>query len=77
MAIHKPLTFRIHAECHAQLAQREIAGLPFDRASNVLQMAEPAQPGLVAMCGLIMHHDFALAGERSGHLTANIHPCHA
>jgi len=69
MAIHKPLTFRIRAELYAQLAQMEIAGLPFDRALNVLQVAEPAQSRLLAMRALIKHHDFALAGERSGLFT--------
>jgi type II secretory pathway component PulF len=69
MAIHKPLTFRVRAELYAQLAQMEMAGLPFDRALNVLQVAEPAQSRLQAMRALIGHHDFALAGERSGLFT--------
>lgn len=69
MAIHKLLTFRIRAELYAQLAQMEMAGLPFDRALYVLQVAEPAQSRLLAMRALIKHHDFALAGERSGLFT--------
>lgn len=69
MAAHKPLTFRIRAELYSQLAQMEIAGLPFDRALNVLQVAEPTQSRLAAMRALIKHHDFALAGERSGLFT--------
>ncbi len=66
MSARKPLTFRIRAELYSQLAQIEVAGLPFDRALNVLQLAEPAQSRLLAMRALIKHHDFALAGEQSG-----------
>ena len=69
MAIHKPLTFRIRVELYAQLAQMEIAGLPFDRVLNVLQLAEPAQSRLVEMRALVRRHDFAMAGERSGLFT--------
>lgn len=69
MANHKPLTFRIRAELYSQLAQMEMAGLPFDRALNVLQVVEPAHSRLIAMRALFKHHDFALAGERSGLFT--------
>ncbi len=69
MTTHKPLPFRIRAELYAQLAQMEIAGLPFDRAFVVLQVAGPAKPRLVAMRALIKRHDFAMSGERSGLFT--------
>lgn len=69
MTTHKPLPFRIRAELYTQLAQMEIAGLPFDRAFAVLQVAGPAKSRLVAMRALMKRHDFAMSGERSGLFT--------
>lgn len=69
MKPHKPLAFRIRAELFTQLAQMEIAGLPFDRAFAVLQVAGPAKPRLVAMRALMKRHSFAMSGERSGLFT--------
>ena len=69
MTPHKPLSFRIRAELFAQLAQMEIAGLPFDRAFAVLQVAGSAMPRLIAMRAQMKRHPFAMSGERSGLFT--------
>jgi general secretion pathway protein F len=64
---HKPLSFRIRADLYAQLAQMEIAGLPFDRAFAVLNLPAPLQTRLDAMKKLLGRGvEFALAGEKSG-----------
>jgi general secretion pathway protein F len=69
MNSHKPLSFRLRAELFTQLAQMEVAGLPFDRAFAVLRVATVAQPRLEAMRKLIKRHPFAMAGELSGLFT--------
>jgi general secretion pathway protein F len=69
MTLHKPLSFRLRAELFAQLAQMETAGLPFDRAFAVLQVASAAQPRLDAMRKMMKRHPFAMAGELSGLFT--------
>ncbi len=68
-ALHKPLSLRIRAELYTQLAQMEMAGLPFDRTFAVLQVAGSAMPRLTAMRGYMKRHPFAMAGERSGLFT--------
>ena len=63
----QPLSYRQRADLYAQLAQMEIAGLPFDRAMSILAMPEPAQSRLVSMRALLSKNvEPALAGERSG-----------
>ncbi len=68
-ALHRPLSLRIRAELFTQLAQMEMAGLPFDRTFAVLQVAGSAMSRLTAMRANMKRHPFALAGERSGLFT--------
>lgn len=69
MTIHKPLPVRIRADLYTQLEQMESAGLPFDRAINILQLSKPAHSRLFAMRTLIKHDGFVRSGERSGLFT--------
>ena len=67
---HTPLPYRLRAELYAQLAQMEIAGLPFAKAFALLEVASPAQARLVEMKKLTARGiDPAKAGERSGLFT--------
>jgi type II secretory pathway component PulF len=67
---NKPLSFQTRANLYAQLAQMEIAGLPFDRAFAVLNLPGPVQSRLEAMRVLLKKGvEFALAGEKSGLFT--------
>jgi general secretion pathway protein F len=66
----RPLPYRIRAELFAQLAQLEIAGLPYDRATAVLKVSGPAMERLVIMQKFAAKGvDAAAAGERSGLFT--------
>lgn len=66
----KPLSYRIRAELFTQLAQMEIAGLPFDKAVALLEVAAAAKPRLAAMKKLAARGiDPARAGENSGIFT--------
>ena len=67
---HKPLSYRIRAELYIQLAQMEIAGLPFDKAFSLLEIATAAKSRLEVMKKLTARGlDPAKAGERSGLFT--------
>ena len=67
---HKPLPYRLRAELYIQLAQMEIAGLPFNKAFALLEVATPAKSRLVEMKRLTARGiDPAKAGERSGLFT--------
>ena len=67
---HKPLPYRLRAELYIQLAQMEIAGLPFNKAFALLELASPAKSRLVEMKKLTARGiDPAKAGERSGLFT--------
>ena len=67
---HKPLSYRIRAELYTQLAQMEIAGLPFDKAFALLEVSAPARLRWEAMKKLTARGiDPATAGEKSGLFT--------
>ena len=67
---HKPLPYRLRAELYIQLAQMEVAGLPFAKAFALLEVAPPAKSRLVEMKKLTSRGvDPAKAGERSGLFT--------
>ena len=67
---HRPLSFRLRAELYTQLAQMEIAGLPFDKAVAILNVAAPAKARLDAFRKLTARGmDPAQAGEKSGLFT--------
>lgn len=64
---HPPLTCRLRAELYTQLAQMEIAGLPFDRAFALLDIAAPAKLRVEAMKKLTSRGLApAEAGKKSG-----------
>ena len=64
---YKPLPYRVRAELYIQLAQMEIAGLPFNKAFALLEVATPAKTPLEAARKLTARGiDPAKAGERSG-----------
>jgi general secretion pathway protein F len=66
----KPLPYRLRAELYMQLAQMEMAGLPFDKAFALLELAAPAKLRLEATKKLTARGiDPAKAGERSGLFT--------
>ena len=68
---HRPLSFRLRAELYTQLAQMEIAGLPFDKAVAILAVAAPAKARLDAFRKLTARGmDPAQAGEKSGLFTS-------
>lgn len=70
VSIHKPLSYRVRAELYTQLAQMEIAGLPFDKAFALLEVSAPARLRLEAMKKLTAHGiNPAMAGEKSGLFT--------
>ena len=63
----KPLSYKTRAELYAQLAQMEMAGLPFDKAFALLEIGGPAAARLEAMKKQTSRGiDPATAGERSG-----------
>ena len=67
---HRPLSFRLRAELYTQLAQMEIAGLPFDKAVAILDVAAPAKARLDAFRKLTARGmNPAQAGEKSGLFT--------
>ena len=66
---HKPLSFQLRAELYTQLAQMEIAGLPFSKAFAILQMASVASRVEAARKLTARGVDPAKAGERSGLFT--------
>ncbi len=67
---HKPLSYRVRAELYTQLAQMEIAGLPFDKAFALLEVSGPARLRLDAMKKLTARGiNPATAGEKSGLFT--------
>ena len=67
---HKSLSYRLRAELYTQLAQMEIAGLPFDKALALLAVASPAKSRLDEMKKLTARGiDPAKAGEKSGLFT--------
>lgn len=67
---HKPLPYRLRAELYIQLAQMEIAGLPFNKAFALLEVAAPAKSRLIEMKKLTARGiNPAKAGERSGLFT--------
>ena len=67
---HKPLSFQLRAELYSQLAQMEIAGLPFSKAFAILQLAPSAASRVDAARKLTARGvDPAKAGERSGLFT--------
>jgi len=67
---HKPLSFQLRAELYTQLAQMEIAGLPFSKAFAILQLAPSAASRVDAARKLAARGvDPAKAGERSGLFT--------
>lgn len=68
--LDKPLPYRLRAELYAQLAQMEIAGLPFDKAFALLEISAPGKNRLEATKKLVARGiDPAKAGERSGLFT--------
>ncbi len=71
MRAHKSLSFSIRADLYAQLAQMEMAGLPFAQALSVMSLPPPAQVRLEVMQQLVKKGgDVAAAGERSGLFTS-------
>ena len=67
---HKPLPYRLRAELYSQLAQMEAAGLPFNKAFALLEVAIPAKSRLAEMKKLTVRGiDPAKAGERCGLFT--------
>lgn len=67
---HKPLSFQLRAELYTQLAQMEIAGLPFSKAFAILQLAPSAASRVDAARKLTARGvDPAKAGEKSGLFT--------
>ena len=66
---HKPLSFQLRAELYTQLAQMEIAGLPFSKAFAILQLASAASRVEAARKLTARGVDPAKAGERSGLFT--------
>jgi general secretion pathway protein F len=66
---HKTLPLRVRAEMYAQLAAMETAGLPFEKAFQLLKVAPVAQGRLAAMRKMLKGGDFPFAGERSGLFT--------
>ncbi|MEP7157776.1 MAG: type II secretion system F family protein [Betaproteobacteria bacterium] len=69
-ATFTPLSYRIRAELYSQLAQMEIAGLPFDKAFALLEISGPASARLAATRKLTARGtDPASAGERTGLFT--------
>ena len=67
---HKPLPYRLRAELYSQLAQMEAAGLPFNKAFALLEVAIPAKSRLAEMKKLTARGiDPAKAGERCGLFT--------
>ena len=65
-----PLSFRIRADLHAQLATMETAGLPCDKAFALLNLPPRAQPRLLAMRKLLARGiPPARAGEKSSLFT--------
>ena len=67
---HRPLSYRLRAELYTQLAQMEIAGLPFDKAFSLLDVACPATARLAEAKKLTARGiDPAKAGEKSGLFT--------
>ena len=67
---HRPLSFRLRAELYTQLAQMEMAGLPFDKAVVILDVAKPAKARLDAFRKFTARGiDPAQAGEKSGLFT--------
>ena len=63
---HRPLSYRLRAELYMQLGQMEIAGLPFDKAVAVLDIAAPAKARLDAFRKLTARRiDPAQAGENA------------
>ena len=67
---HQPLSYRLRAELYTQLAQMEIAGLPFDKAFSLLDVAGPATARLAEAKKLTARGiDPAKAGEKSGLFT--------
>ena len=70
VSTHKPLSYRVRAELYTQLAQMEIAGLPFNKAFALLEVSAPARLRLDAMKKLTARGiDPAMAGEKSGLFT--------
>ncbi len=70
MPSYRPLSYRTRAELYTQLAQMEIAGLPFDKAFALLEIAAPAKVRLAEMKKLTARGiDPAKAGEKSGLFT--------
>ena len=70
MVTYKPLSYRIRAELFTQLAQMEMAGLPFDKAVALLEVATAVKLRLDAMKKLAARGiDPAMAGENSGIFT--------
>jgi len=66
----KPLSYRTRAELFSQLAQMEIAGLPFDKAFALIELDGPAKARLADTKKLTARGiDPATAGERSGLFT--------
>ena len=66
----EPLPYRLRAELYTQLAQMEIAGLPFDKVFALLEVAAPAKARLDATRRLTARGiDPSKAGERSGLFT--------
>ena len=67
---YQPLSYRLRAELYTQLAQMEIAGLPFDKAFSLLDVAGPATARLAEAKKLTARGiDPAKAGEKSGLFT--------
>ena len=68
-SLHKPLSFQLRAELYTQLAQMEIAGLPFSKAFAILQLASVTSRVEAARKLTARGVDPAKAGERSGLFT--------
>ena len=66
---HKPLSFQLRAELYTQLAQMEIAGLPFSKAFAILQLAAAASRVDAARKLAARGVDPAKVGARSGLFT--------
>ena len=68
-SLHKPLSLQLRAELYTQLAQMEIAGLPFSKAFAILQLASATSRVEAARKLTARGVDPAKAGERSGLFT--------
>jgi general secretion pathway protein F len=65
-----PLPYRTRGLLYTQLAQMEVAGLPFDKAAALLELTPAAAPRVAAMKKMSARGiDPATAGERSGLFT--------